>query len=174
MEPLGDLLTWSEHSAGLLLAALGDADPEQGCWTWWRASNAPMTVGAVARHQVQETAVHAFDAQLAAGEPRPLPAAAAVDGVAEFLAVVLGSSGAWPHRPAVVELRAVEGPTWQVELTSSGARAHQDGRDGTSATVHGTASDLVLLLNGRIGVDRMTVEGDRGVVDELLGWPDLS
>ncbi|MFI5933540.1 maleylpyruvate isomerase N-terminal domain-containing protein [Actinoplanes sp. NPDC051494] len=48
----GDLLAWSEASTGLLLAALRAADPGDGCWTWWGASGAPMTVGAVARHQV--------------------------------------------------------------------------------------------------------------------------
>lgn len=174
MAPRGDLLAWSAESTELLLSALRAAGPERGCWTWWQGSGAPMTSGAVARHQVQEASVHAYDAQVAAGEPQPLPAAAAVDGVAEFLSVVLGSSGAWPHRPAVVTLRAVEGPAWQVELTPSGSKLHDSAQDGTLATVHGTASDLVLLLNRRVTLDAVTVDGDRGVVGELLSWPDLS
>jgi uncharacterized protein (TIGR03083 family) len=174
LTPHGDLLDWSQESTALLLAALRATDPGRGCWTWWQASGVPATAGAVARHQVQEAAVHAYDAQLAAGDPQPLPAAAAVDGVAEFLTVVLGASGAWPHRPAVVTLSAVEGPAWQVELTPSGVRVQEGGRDGTLATVHGTASDLVLVLNRRVGLDRVSVDGDSGVVGELLAWPDLS
>jgi len=48
------------------------------------ASSAPSTSGAVAWHQVQEAAVHARDAQEAAGHAGPLPAVVAADGVQEF------------------------------------------------------------------------------------------
>lgn len=97
--PQGDLAVWSAESTALLLAALEAAGPEAGCWTWWGASGAPMTAGAVARHQVQEAAVHARDAQEAAGRPEPLPAAVAVDAIDEFLTVEYGTCGAWPHSP---------------------------------------------------------------------------
>src|SRR5690349_16641686 len=53
-DPHGDLLEWSAESTRLLLDALRAAPPDQGCWTWWEASGAPMTAGAVVRHQVQE------------------------------------------------------------------------------------------------------------------------
>ena len=49
--------------------------------SWWPESAAPLTVVTVARHQVQEAAVHAWDAQSADGKPEPIPAAAAVDAV---------------------------------------------------------------------------------------------
>ncbi|MFD7290376.1 maleylpyruvate isomerase family mycothiol-dependent enzyme [Streptomyces sp. NPDC059863] len=82
-----------------LVVALRESGPESGCWAWWGASGSPMTAGAVARRQVQEAAVHAFDAQLAVGIPRPVPSAIALDGIAEFISVIHGSSGVWPHDP---------------------------------------------------------------------------
>jgi len=58
--PEGDLLAWSADSTTALIGALRSAGPDRGCWTWWTASDAPATSGAVARHQVQEAAVSAL------------------------------------------------------------------------------------------------------------------
>src|SRR3954468_17941373 len=110
-DPEGDLLQWSAESTRLLLDALDAAGPASPSWAWWAPSGAPLTAGAVARHQVQEAAVHAFDAQETIGRAEPVPAAVAVDGVAEFLSVGLGSQGLWPGRPARVAFSAVDGPT---------------------------------------------------------------
>jgi uncharacterized protein (TIGR03083 family) len=165
--PHGDLLEWSAESTGVLLAALEAAGPDAGCWTWWTASGVPSTAGAVARHQVHEAAVHAFDAQEAAGHPEPLPAAIAMDGVAEFLAVAHGSSGPWPHEPARVTLHAAEGRAWPIELGDAG------GGPAASADVHGPASDLVLTLYGRVPLDTLRVGGDQDLVRRLIAWPPL-
>jgi uncharacterized protein (TIGR03083 family) len=170
--PHGDLLTWSEESTRLLLDALRAADPNRGCWAWWGASDAPMTVGAVARHQVQEAAVHTYDAQDACGKPEPLPAAIAVDAIPEFLQVSLGSLGAWPHRPARIALSAVEGPTWLLDLTPEGATPDPAPSGEPVATIQASASDLLLVLFKRIGVEAATVTGDPSAVDELLSWID--
>ncbi|MEV8507214.1 maleylpyruvate isomerase family mycothiol-dependent enzyme [Actinoplanes sp. NPDC051475] len=168
--PHGDLLEWSAASTGLLLDALRAGPPDQECWTWWGASEAPMTAGTVARHQVQEAAVHTYDAQKAGGRAEPVPAAIAVDAVEEFLVVSLGSLGAWPHRPARLALSAVEGPTWLVDLTPAGAKADPAPSGDPVATIQASASDLLLLLFHRIGAEGITVTGDRSVVDELLTW----
>lgn len=45
-----------------MLDAMRAAGPDRGCWTWWGNSQAPETSGAVARHQIQEIAVHTYDA----------------------------------------------------------------------------------------------------------------
>ena len=116
-EARDELVAWLAESTRLLLAALGQAESETPCWTWWGPSGAPQTAGAIARHQVQEAAEHAFDALEVIGKPEPLPAAVAVDGVAEFLAVGLSSLGAWPHRPARIVFAATEGPSWTVDLS---------------------------------------------------------
>ncbi|GAA2646293.1 maleylpyruvate isomerase family mycothiol-dependent enzyme [Paractinoplanes durhamensis] len=170
LAPQGDLLTWFGESTRLLIDALAAAGPDSPAWTWWGASDAPLTAGAIARHQVQEAAVHAYDAQESAGKAEPLPAAIAVDGVAEFIQVGLGASGPWPHRPARITFTATEGPAWVLELSPSGARLDPPTSGGPVATVHGSASDLVLALYGRVPFDDLRVDGDRSVLAELIAW----
>jgi hypothetical protein len=53
-----------------LLDTLREAGSDRGCWTWWGTSQSPQNCGAVARHQLQEIAVHTYDAQLALGAPQ--------------------------------------------------------------------------------------------------------
>ena len=171
-EPTGDLLAWSAESTSLLIDALRVAGPDRDCWAWWGASEAPMTSGAVARHQVQEAAVHAWDAQETAGKPEPIPAAVAVDTIDELLVVTLGSLGVWPHPPSRIALSAVEGPTWLVDLTPAGAKAGPAAGGEPLATLRGSASDLVLALYTRIPLDRIEVDGDREAVTEFLTWVD--
>ncbi|MEW2154562.1 maleylpyruvate isomerase N-terminal domain-containing protein [Streptomyces sp. NPDC007189] len=91
-----------------LLDALREAGPGRGCWTWWGTWQSPRTCGAVARHQLQEIAVHTYDAQLTAGAPQPLPDEVALDGVEDFLFTCCATTAAWPHRPAVVDYHATE------------------------------------------------------------------
>jgi uncharacterized protein (TIGR03083 family) len=172
--PQGDLLDWSAESTRLLISALTETGPDAPCWTWWPDSEAPQTAGAVARHQVQEAAVHAFDAQETIGKPEPLPAAVAVDGVAEFLQVTYGAEGPWPHRPARVVFACVEGPSWTLDLTPVGARLDPPASGEPVATVRGSASDILLALFGRIPLDTLTVEGDAAVVDQLRAWGDTA
>ena len=155
-----------------LISALRAAGPASGCWTWWGGSDVPMTSGAVARHQVHEAAVHAFDAQLATGTPQPVPEVVALDGIAAFIDVAHGTAGPWPHRPVRIGLHAAEGVSWLVDLTASGAR-RVDGPQETAADLHGAASDLLLTLHRRLPLDSLRGEGDRAVLEDLLSWPDL-
>jgi hypothetical protein len=101
-----------------------------------------------------------------------VPAAVAVDGVAEFLQVTYGSEGAWPHRPARIVFAATEGPSWTLDLTPEGARVDPAASGEPVATVRGRASDILLGLFGRIPLDTLSVEGDRAVVDQLRAWGD--
>jgi uncharacterized protein (TIGR03083 family) len=168
--PQGDLLEWFAASTRQLVDALRVAGPDSPAWTWWGSSDAPMTAGAIARHQVQEAAVHAYDAQESAGKAEPLPAAVAVDGVAEFIQVGLGAAGPWPNRPARIAFAATEGPSWVLDLSPSGARLDPAASGEPSATVRGSASDLVLALYERLSFDDVRVDGDRSVLTELIEW----
>ncbi|MBY8877888.1 maleylpyruvate isomerase family mycothiol-dependent enzyme [Actinacidiphila acidipaludis] len=176
--PAGDLLEWSVASTLLLLDALKAAGPDVSCWTWWADSGTPATAGSVARHQVQEAAVHARDAQEAAGAPEPLPAAIAVDAVDEFLHVGFGSMDGWPHAPARVRLVSEEGPAWTLILDETGASAVRGGPDGgptVGATISGSAGDLLLGLYRRAPWDDgpLRVTGDAELVRQLVVWPPL-
>ena len=171
-EPQGDLLEWSAESTRLLLAALEETGAAALSWTWWPESGAPQTAGAVARHQVEEAAVHAWDAQQTIGKPEPIPATAAVDGVAEFLQVTYGSEGAWPHRPARIVFACTEGPSWTLDLTAAGARVDPPASGDPVATIHGSASDILLVLFGRTPLETLRIDGDRTVVEQLQAWGD--
>lgn len=169
-----DLMSWSAASTRELVRALAAAGPDRGCWAWWAgASEAPANAGSVARHQVQEAAVHAFDAQEAAGQPEPLPGAVAADGVGEYLTVGLASLGPWPHDPGQIALAASDGDTaWTVSLGADGARAAPGAAGTPGARIVGTASDLVLGLYRRNTQEDLEIEGDEELAEQLLDWPD--
>jgi uncharacterized protein (TIGR03083 family) len=158
-----------------LLSALWNAGPDRGCWTWWGGSQSPQTCGAVARHQLQQVAVHTYDAQVTVGAPQPLPEDVALDGVDEFLSTCCAGPQSWPHEPAAVDYHATEGRSWRLWLAADGVRtARLSTPDAAAdASLQGTAGELVLALYGRIPVDSLKLDGDRHVYDLLLAWdPD--
>ncbi|WP_445279432.1 maleylpyruvate isomerase family mycothiol-dependent enzyme [Streptomyces sp. DSM 118148] len=171
------LTAWLAESTELLLGALREAGPERGCWTWWGRSQSPRTSGGVARHRVQESAVHTYDAQLARDAPRPLPEEAALDGVDEFLSTCCANTGAWPHEPTAFDFHAAEGRSWRLTVDGDGARAARlpaDGAGGVAGTagvsVRGTAGELVLFLYDRIPAHSVRIDGDAGLLDLLRAW----
>lgn len=172
--PHGDLFDWSAEATAKLIGTLRDTPPERGCWTWWESSGAPMNAAAVARHQVQEAGVHAFDAQRAAGASASVPAAVAADGVGEYLTVELPSNGPWPHDPASVRLQTGAGGSWLIELGPGGASALPDPPPGDSAgaTVTADPADMVLAFYRRTPHE-LHIDGDADLVRRLLDWPNL-
>ena len=167
------LLAWLAASTQELLDALREAGPDRGCWTWWGPAQSPQTTGAVARHQLQEIAVHTYDAQLALGAPQPLPAEVALDGVEEFLSTCSATTSAWPHEPAAIDFRATEDRSWRLWLSADGAKAATAaGEDpaAADASAQGAASELVLVFYGRVPVDSLKLDGDRRLFDLLIAW----
>ncbi|MET8981974.1 maleylpyruvate isomerase family mycothiol-dependent enzyme [Streptomyces sp. NPDC004539] len=161
---------WLAESSRLLVDALREAGPEQECWTWWGDSQSPRNVGAVARHQLQQMAVHTYDAQLAVGRAEPLGAEIAVDGVDEFLTTCCATSSPWPHAPADVEFRVREGGVWRLALSGEGARVVGVGGTAATMTVTGSASQVVLGLYGRVGVGELEVGGESAVFGLMAEW----
>jgi uncharacterized protein (TIGR03083 family) len=175
-KPRGDVLAWLAGATGKLIQALREAGPDRGCWTWWESSGAPMTSGAVARHQVHEAAIHAVDAQQAAGITEVLPALVAADGIAEFLTVELPTNGAWPHDPARILLDTGESRAWLLQLGRDGVKVSLQADEAVSpagTTVTASPSDLVLALYRRQGHAAMKVTGDVKAFEWLLEWPNL-
>ncbi|MGV9288096.1 maleylpyruvate isomerase family mycothiol-dependent enzyme [Streptomyces sp. NPDC003719] len=174
---------WLAESTEQLLDALREAGPDRGCWTWWGASQSPQTCGAVARHQLQQMAVHTYDAQITVGAPQPLPAEVALDGVEDFLFTCVATTSAWPHKPTAFDFHATEGHSWRLTVDGDGARSTRipapgttpvaaagEGPDAAGVSVHGTASELVLFVYDRIPADSLRIEGDAGLFDLLRAW----
>jgi uncharacterized protein (TIGR03083 family) len=150
-----DLGRWLREGTAHLVTALDDAGNDSPCWTWW---GDPFSSGAVARHQVQEAAVHRWDAESALSMPMPIERSVADDGVGDFLSVMLGRGA--EHLPGSVRLAASDtGTDWRV--------GPDDG--GVGATIRAPASDLVLLLYRRIPTSAVVIEGDRRVAEALVG-----
>jgi len=176
-EPHGDLLEWSGEATARLTSALTDAGPNRNCWTWWEEFDmAPNTSSAIARHQVQEAAVHAFDAQQAAGHGLPLPDPVAADGVNEFITVELPTDGPWPYEPATVILETGPGGTWLLDLGPVGVRLLEGDVHGDvkpTAIVTADPGDMVLAFYRRDTVGDLHIDGDAELVPQLLSWPGL-
>lgn len=172
------LLAWYAALMRELLDSLRAAGPDRGCWTWWPTSQSPQTSGAVARHQLQQLAVHTYDAQVTVGAPQRLPAEVALDGVDEFLTTCCATAAPWPHRPAIVDYHAAEGHSWRVRLSAEGARVGGlpsdatagEGSESPDVAAWGTADELVMFFYGRIPMDSLRIEGDRRIFDQLIAW----
>ena len=162
-----DLVDEFVAGAARLVTALREADQSAACWTWaaWRQD-----VGFVTRHQVQEAAVHHWDAVHAAGGELLIGPAVAADSVDEFLHFSVASDGD-PDEPVkqplagALSLRASDtGDAWTL---TDGARP------GTTRVTEGAAPD-VPLLEADAGdlllwlYDRVEL-GAPGVPADLLG-----
>lgn len=168
--PEGDaLLDFVEAGTPPLVDALAAADPDAKVWTWTGDDR----VGFWARRAAHEVSVHRWDAQLAAGTTEPLDPQLAVDGIQEVFDVL-------PSRPAHEHVRG-DGETihlhctdtdgeWLIRLTPQGAVVTREHAKGDVAA-RGTASDLLLLMWGRVPPDRVEVFGDASL---LSRWQDLA
>ncbi|MFB6890282.1 maleylpyruvate isomerase family mycothiol-dependent enzyme [Kitasatospora sp. NPDC056327] len=163
---------WLAESTELMLAALREAGPDRGCWTWWGRSQAPETSGAVARHQIQEIAVHTYDVQLVLGAAQPLPTDVAVEGVDEFLTTVSATSVPWPFEPATIDLHATEGRSWRLTLDAGGVRCDDlgAGTEPGDLVIRGAAGELVLYFYDRAPLDALEITGDTEPMDRLAVW----
>jgi uncharacterized protein (TIGR03083 family) len=163
---------WLLEGGAWLLDILRKADPDTPMWAWGADQHARFW----ARRMLHETTVHHADALLALGRTPSLEAARAVDGIDEFLDNL-------PHAayfaPNVKELKG-EGESlhfhctdaegeWMIQLNPDGftwERGHGKG----SVAVRGAASDLLLLVYGRLKPEpeRFQIFGDTDVLSRWL------
>jgi uncharacterized protein (TIGR03083 family) len=161
-ERAADLLAAAQREAAHLIRALGDADPKTPCWTW-----APdqQDVGFVLRHQVQEAAVHHWDAAHATGASWELDKAAAADAVDEFLTFSVASLH-WPKDGASLgrPLALATSDTQDLWLLTDGELPGtlEVSRDaaGEAPVLLAPAADLLLWLYGRVELDTSAVPPD--------------
>ena len=147
----------SRFSAGAahLVRVLGQADPGAACWTW---APTEQNVGFVIRHQVQEAAVHHWDAEHAAGREIELGTAMSADAVDEFLTFSMYTVEDPPETPlppldgTLVLAASDAGLEWTLADDSvPGTVKFSTGPAGPGLPrVTGAASDLLLWLYGRV------------------------
>lgn len=146
-----ELVAAFERGAAELVEVLQAADQTAPAWTWYPYQQ---DVGFITRHQVQETAVHHFDAANAAGLPWSIDPEAAADAVEEFLTCSLADAddvarlGRSLSGPLV--LRASDtGAAWTVtQADPAAALQWSTGAEGP-VTISATAADLLLWLYQR-------------------------
>lgn len=162
--PGTDLGIWLRESCDLLLEAFAIAGPSGAIhapgWerpaSWWQ------------RRTCHETTVHAWDVQAAVGEPEPVDARLAIDGIDEVIDVFLpdaldrASFGA----SATIHLHTTHQPAgeWLLTLGPEGVQCERRHARGDVA-VRGSASDLLLWLWGRVPTSALEILGDASVAD---------
>jgi uncharacterized protein (TIGR03083 family) len=168
--PDGELISWFRRQARYLADVLEVADPTEQVWTWAHQRN----VAFIRRRMAQETGVHRWDAQSAAGSPAPLDPGFAADGVDEFLDIFMPKFGALREGSETVHLHSTDEAGEWVATVADGkltvAREHAKG----DAAVRATASELLLLLWRRIGPSSLEVMGDEVSLQRFLSRTDLS
>jgi uncharacterized protein (TIGR03083 family) len=170
--PDDELLATFRAGAARLLGTLRTTPPDTEVWTW-----APQhDVGFIVRRQAQETAVHRWDAEDAAGRSYEIDPALAVDGIDEFLTFMLPDVREDADLLAgSVHLHCTDTDgEWIVEPTGDGdgveVRAEHAKGD---AAVRGTAQDLLLTLWRRRTLDDVEVIGERGVAEQFVARTNL-
>lgn len=176
-EPLveGPLRDWYAGCGGALIAALGAVAPAEPIPNFARLDQ---TASFWPRRQLHETTVHAVDLAQALGHAAQtwqVPAQVAADGIAEVLRVMFGRMTMRGQRPQVdapIRLQATDtGQSWVVspgaiDPTTVVLRASTVPAD---STISGTVSDLYLALWGRVGRDRLSVDGEHA--EAMLAGP---
>ena len=148
--PDDELLGYLAAASAELETVLAGADPAQRVWTW-----APrQDVAFVLRRQTHEAVVHTVDVEQVLGDVRPIPPGVALDGLDEWLEVMV--PGVLPDGPPPdahpVVFHAVDADAERVLFPGS--------RPFPIATLTGNAGDLLLAVWRRVPLDVVTVDGD--------------
>ncbi|WP_195210426.1 maleylpyruvate isomerase family mycothiol-dependent enzyme [Actinomarinicola tropica] len=158
-----DLVDWMIDGVDELADLLEQVGPDHPTSSWF----GPRPASFWARRAAHETAVHRWDAQATVTSPEAFPADHAVDIVDEMFEVFVPrrlERHPWPDPPVTIHLHATDTEgEWTVALGGtdiSVERAHGKG----DVALRGPASDLALVMFGRIPVSRLEVFGDAAVI----------
>lgn len=148
-----ELIPAFRDGAARLVKVLGAADPQATAWTWASQKD----VAFIIRHQVQEAAVHAWDAVHAAGRAVALDPVVAADAIEEFLTFSLAgeedvASDSLPPLDGSFAIRATDtGDVWTVrDGDVPGAIVAERGAENGVPALEASASDLLLWLYRRV------------------------
>jgi uncharacterized protein (TIGR03083 family) len=144
------VLEW--YSVGLtqLTTALNQIDPDDQVWNW--RPDGDRRARFWHRRMANETAVHRWDAQAAAGDAQPIDGGLAVDGIDEYFELFLANGLRQQPVAALngsIHLHAtdIEGEWWLGLEPDRIERRHEHAK--ADAAVRGPASELLLWLWNR-------------------------
>lgn len=154
---------WLEQSLSLLLTEFAENPPDTKCWTWYEPQQ---DVAFWYRRMAHETAVHRVDVEQAFGEPAPVPADLAIDGIDELLERMLVydwfNEAVDGHGESV--LIDAGNQLWRLRLAEREIGFERlpvaDRGTGANATVRGEPERVYLWLWGRMPISHLTVAGD--------------
>lgn len=158
----GDITPWLHDRHQDVLAALRATTPDAPAWTWIPEKTAAFFY----RRMAQETAVHRWDAQQAAGTLAPINSELATDGINEVIAVFMQNSPRGPvdYPAGSLHLHRTDGDgEWMLTATDGVLTVTHEHAKGDAAA-RGSAQDLLLYLWGR-GREGLDCHGDDALID---------
>lgn len=162
-----ELLDWYRTTHARLVDALRSGEPTADVWTW----TAEHSLAWIRRRMAHETAVHAWDARSAVETPSPIERDLAVDGIDEFLEFFVTNSA--DVGDVGVHLHATDADGEWLAVVRDGKLDVRHEHAKGDVAVRGTASNLLLLLWGRIPEADVEVHGDRAALFRFLRAADL-
>jgi uncharacterized protein (TIGR03083 family) len=169
--PADARLDWFDAGVDVVTDALLGVEAATEAWSW----TDDRTAGFWARRQANETAVHRWDAQGAAGAVEPIEHPLAVDGIDEFFALIPFWRGAAAVQGAgeTIHLHATDGDgEWLMRLAPGEVVVTREHAKGDVAG-RAPASDLLLFLYGRVAPSALEVFGDASLLErwhEQVHW----
>ncbi|WP_329113531.1 maleylpyruvate isomerase family mycothiol-dependent enzyme [Streptomyces sp. NBC_01465] len=161
-----ELLTWFRAGHTALMSTLSLAPADVECWAFMPA---PSPLAFWARRQAHETAVHRFDAELAAGiQLSPLEPEFAADGIDELLRLFHARtrSRVRSDLPKTLRVRASDtGDVWTCRLTSEPPLTVLGEEGAADCELTGTAAQLYAALWNRQPLSTVTVTGDSALAE---------
>lgn len=158
-----DYPAWLEEGAARLVRTLSPLDPDAPVWTW----GADQHVRFWPRRMAHETAMHRWDGEHAAGVAAPIDADLAVDGIQERFDNLAYMPFREPFTGGgdTVHLHCTDRDgEWLVRIEPDGVRVTREHAKGDVAA-RGSASDLLLVLQGRLPPGAVEVFGDVALLE---------
>ncbi|MFG2127395.1 maleylpyruvate isomerase family mycothiol-dependent enzyme [Streptomyces sp. NPDC048751] len=172
-EDPAELDAWLAVGARRLTDVLAEAGPDARVWTV--VPDQPLVFWA--RRVLHETVVHRADAAWTVGARYEVDAAVARDALDEWMSFgtvpeAYDADGAEPLLGPGREVCfvATDDPagSWHVDLTGDVPRWDRADGGAAAVAVHGSLTDLLLLVYGRPVADRVEVRGDTGLLELWL------
>ncbi|WP_395371605.1 maleylpyruvate isomerase family mycothiol-dependent enzyme [Streptomyces tubercidicus] len=170
---------WLAAGVEQTVAALREAGPDTGVWTW----SPVQRTGFWARRMTHETVIHRADAALTAGAAFDVPHEVAADCLEEWLQLCalplftarLAEPGGQLFGPGrTIHLHATDTPPelnaeWLLDLTGD-RLVHRRAHEKAAVALRGPLTDLLRVVYRRLPADSDSVEvlGERALLDRWL------